>query len=113
MARTVDAGSGSLFGVSVWWTMSLLRGAYWGSPLRSDSSAPHCSLVMIDGWGKSLTGCPSDLAVVVVVAVTPMVLLDVVGSGPPGSPGLLAAAPARAGSTSRVPPTVSMATARR
>src|SRR3954463_10522977 len=70
MARTVAAGSGSSFWVSVWWTMSLLIGANEGGVLlRIDSSAPHCDRVTTGGSGIFLAagGCCGGADVEVVV----------------------------------------------
>src|SRR3954452_12637147 len=117
MARTVDAGSGSSLGVSVWWTMSLVMGANEVSPLRMDSSAPHCRLVMMSGSGTSLAaaGVPAGATVVLVVAVTPnrAVVDVVVWSGPPGSSMALAAARAGVWGSIRLVWVASMATMRR
>ena len=44
MARTVAAGSGSSFGETVWWTVSVWTGKKAGGlGTRSDSSAPHAA----------------------------------------------------------------------
>src|SRR5437016_14321612 len=87
MARTVDAGSGSSFAVSVWWTISLVIGANAGVPERIDSSAPQSALVTMGGCGTRLAAWDPPAAVVVDVDVllpkTPNVLVVVDGSGPP------------------------------
>src|SRR3954452_10500985 len=68
MARTVAAGSGSSFWVSVWCTISLLIGANEGGVLlRIDSSAPHCDRVITGGSGTFLAaGCGGAVVEVVV-----------------------------------------------
>src|SRR5438270_1315956 len=89
MARTVALGSGSgpSGEVTVWWTNSLVIGAYFWLFLRIDSSAPHPARVMIGGSATAVF-------FTVVVVVLPLVVDEVVDeeaafeprSSPPSGP---------------------------
>src|SRR5688500_443244 len=81
MARTVEAGSGSVAPgeVTVWCTKSLVTGAYLGGfGFRFDSSAPHSALVVIGVWGYSLARVPPPGVVVDVVLDDPSRVVVVV-----------------------------------